>query len=149
MIHLMMLNNNNLYVVPKQHLFWSIRTPSSHVSEYLRGKKEALTVALLSDFNYKEFCKGHWPCPISIYTEELSMSPSIFEMSKEYLTWLWIEPSFTAGISFPEICKPSITFVEIKPPLQGKNQTSVVCLIRIFIYVRIEAISVVLGTCWY
>lgn len=49
------------------------------------------------------------------------MSPPIFKLTEENFTRLCIEPTLTICLSLPEVCKPSITRVEIKPALKDKS----------------------------
>lgn len=49
------------------------------------------------------------------------MSPSILEMTKKDITRLGIEAAFAISLSLPEVCKPSISSVKIKPTLNDKG----------------------------
>lgn len=49
------------------------------------------------------------------------MSPSILEMTKKDITRLGIEAAFAISLSLPEVCKPSISSVKIKPTLYDKG----------------------------
>jgi len=48
------------------------------------------------------------------------MSPSIFEIAKEGITGLCVEPPLTISLSLPKVCKPPITSAKVKPTLHNQ-----------------------------
>lgn len=66
----------------------------------------------------------HWilnskyqPWTVNINAKKLAMTPSILEMTKYNITRLWVEATFSISLSLPEVCKPPISCVKIKPAL--------------------------------
>lgn len=57
------------------------------------------------------------PGSIMLHTLEASMAPTILKMSIEDLTRLRIEAPFTIRLALPEVGKPSIPIVKVKPTL--------------------------------
>lgn len=64
----------------------------------------------------------HGPCSIKTNTKEVIMSPSIMEMAKTDITGLWIEATFSTGLSLPKVCKTSIPGMKIKPTLDDQKK---------------------------
>ena len=61
------------------------------------------------------------PLSIDINAYKLAVPPSVVEMTKKDITRLGIEAALTISFSLPEVCKPTIPGVKVKPTLYNKR----------------------------
>lgn len=71
------------------------------------------------DMKMEKAKKKAKPCPFHIDTKKMTMSPSIFEMTKKDVPVIGIKAPFPISLSLPKVRKPSIPSVKIKPSLHS------------------------------